>query len=620
MNHKVPKSLIVDILIFLRFAQIFLQVDRFEAQTLSTRLVEELGFHDIKDLSGYSAETLSSVMNVTFSKFQNHLLADVLKVRSLQPNVTRNMLMFVGGGFDIFNDEKKPFEIFKMKSGEMRADSFGIILPNGMELYTDQQTRSFMDYFQNQEQYVKRRLTQLNLNLNVNDSLFGMKMRAGNFTAAANANSNSAVECSFLLEKRLFKVELRDLSLLQVNDNFKESVINDLPESFHSKDHGCCNKYSAFYDNWGHFVITAAYGGGSLEIKTMVNATQGIEKAINDVRMQLEASIMGEFDATYNLASSTNLASSNSTHNLLWHGGDSNYHSLSLRHITRQDWKLWLNSLAKSPALLTTEMSLTPISEMVALVNKDKKLGCREALHYLLGGNFKIYLNKVQEIEENLRKSQETNRAKIAETVKPKSEKSCFPGSAKIWVRGINISKNLCDLSVGDEVLAFDAKTNELIYSPIFTFAHRSYNTITSYLKIVLSDNSFITISDKHLILANDKMVFAEEIKLGDVVKQVKPCESNFDVTECTVIKINRTVEKDFFAPFTLSGTIVVNNIFAACYANVSSFSLAHICVTPLRWAYYMGLNKIITITSDNQEMPVGIKCLTKLMKPFLYS
>jgi len=100
----------------------------------------------------------------------------------------------------------------------------------------------------------------------------------------------------------------------------------------------------------------------------------------------------------------------------------------------------WESSLATNPAVLTTKMSLTPIFEVVDLVDQKKTTGCRDALFDFLfvkkdvRSSWEEDLKKSPSIQEIFRIMEETNRKKMAEMTKTSSE-DCFPGTSFVWVR-----------------------------------------------------------------------------------------------------------------------------------------------------------------------------------------
>ena len=94
------------------------------------------------------------------------------------------------------------------------------------------------------------------------------------------------------------------------------------------------------------------------------------------------------------------------------------------------------------------------------------------------------------------------------------------------------------------------------------------------------------------------------------------------------IVQIDEDTLEGLYAPFTLMGTIIVDNIVASCYANVPNvpfFGLAHIpcqtfahaSVVLLRAAYNLGFSKFLDIPRG-KDMPACIEIPLEYIKPYL--
>lgn len=140
------------------------------------------------------------------------------------------------------------------------------------------------------------------------------------------------------------------------------------------------------------------------------------------------------------------------------------------------------------------------------------------------------------------------------------------------------------DLQIGERIL--DADGN---YSPVLMFfVHQKQGLIVEYLQIS-TDESTLEITPTHLLLMRHqdesnppRYLQAQRLRVGDSIFSI-----NETMKEMKVIEIIRNIKRnDAFAPLTESGTLVVDNTIASCYAQYESHWLIHWILFPLRWWY----------------------------------
>ena len=609
-------------------------------------MVEQLGLLTLNDLKEHSIESLNYLLKKELSQSGVQMLKEIFDLGSKK---LYSIFMCVGNGYNILNDEIKPFALFKMNEEPLQDTLHGVRIPKGMELSKIQQSETFMEHFEEEGLYIRNRLTQLGITADVDIGMFKMKSRSGITRESSLKGSFSTIENSFLYEKRLFRVDMKDMEALTLMDTFKHSVLSDrLPRIYDKNIPDNRADFESFFNSWGHFVVTRAYGGGSVELKYNSIGNQNSAKHLSDVRVGLEIAfrnISGGFDMQLRSSDLSDYTSILNTSHLKWNGGDSKYQAATVNSASPEMWKKWESSLAANPALLTTEMSLIPIYDVVNLVDPSKSSGCRDALHDLLGGKFTIYLKKEEENkrlkeeeekkkQEENKKLEESNRKKIAEKTEPQSS-SCFPGDSFVWVRYKNGPIPMRHIKIGDEVLCLNSNQTKLVYSPVFMFGHKDEARPTTYLKIYTDCDCSITISPKHLlqIQKNGKkeaeFTFADEVKTEDsVFTTVNNNFNNFNIVCSKVVRIEKIISEGLYAPFTLSGTIIVDNFLASCFANIpnvfllgftkiSNQHLAHVTLTPLRAAYYFGFSRILNIPLG-KDMPSCIEWGLPYIYPYL--
>lgn len=119
----------------------------------------------------------------------------------------------------------------------------------------------------------------------------------------------------------------------------------------------------------------------------------------------------------------------------------------------------------------------------------------------------------------------------------------------------------------------------------MLTFIDRDPNATQSFIQVTAENGVTITTTPSHLLLlaAADgwREVFAANVEVGDVLLTRGPGS----VMRPSRVASTRMVKKlGVYAPLTRAGTIIVDDALASCYAIVSSHSLAHAAMAPLRW------------------------------------
>jgi len=132
---------------------------------------------------------------------------------------------------------------------------------------------------------------------------------------------------------------------------------------------------------------------------------------------------------------------------------------------------------------------------------------------------------------------------------------ACFPGDATSQVEGVGEVK-LKNLKLGDIVL-----TGNGYYQPIYSFGHRNSNSEIEYLKIITKSSEIIMSRDHMIFLDGGRSVPAGHVKIGDKLVAT-------DDETSTVLDFKNVRAQGAFAPFTASGTIVVNGFKASSFVS----------------------------------------------------
>lgn len=137
----------------------------------------------------------------------------------------------------------------------------------------------------------------------------------------------------------------------------------------------------------------------------------------------------------------------------------------------------------------------------------------------------------------------------------------CFSGENTVNVKTSSspsiISKKLKDVKIGDVI-----QTGESEYEKVYAFGHFQPNQKTPYLQLFLEGNSDpLEVSEKHMVFVEERAIPASHLKVGDRLTSNGP-----------IIKsIKHANGVGAFAPFTRSGTVMINGVKASSYVSLQN-------------------------------------------------
>jgi len=151
----------------------------------------------------------------------------------------------------------------------------------------------------------------------------------------------------------------------------------------------------------------------------------------------------------------------------------------------------------------------------------------------------------------------------------------CFSGDSTVQVQNKG-AVTMFDLQLGDRVKV-NTNNNNDSFEPIYSFGHKDSTVSANYLRITTTTTSSqpLELSKDHMLVIEKEgkqhhYVPASSIEVGDVLLVVASSDNDESITNtnsaATVIRIESVTRKGAFAPFTPSGTIVVNDILASNY------------------------------------------------------
>ena len=165
-------------------------------------------------------------------------------------------------------------------------------------------------------------------------------------------------------------------------------------------------------------------------------------------------------------------------------------------------------------------------------------------------------------------------------------EAACFPGNATVLLKG-GKRVRMDELEVGNSVLSIHPTTSKPIYSKVYIWGHRDPHTTTTYLHIA-HPQGYLHISADHLILGGYEktLIPAHELRVGDVIYFMslstsqhmvsdvdRNVEDSYSLISVPVLHIHAYIHMGYYAPFTLNGLIVVDNIATSVYSQLPTHS-----------------------------------------------
>ncbi|XP_071114325.1 uncharacterized protein [Haliotis cracherodii] len=202
---------------------------------------------------------------------------------------------------------------------------------------------------------------------------------------------------------------------------------------------------------------------------------------------------------------------------------------------------------------------------------------------------------------------------RVSEKIADKAEENgagCFPADARVTIAtGETIT--LSNLQIGQKVLVSLGRTG-YDFSTVYLFGHLQEASVANFINIE-TENHTITLSPDHYLYTRKKQCWvqtkAEDVTTGDILLT----EHGDVMKEEKVTRISTSLEKGLYAPFTMTGTIVVNGVLASCYVNCISPGWAHVLLWPVRILYRLCPSLLASVSKPKTNgIPTWIQFLRR--------
>ena len=160
----------------------------------------------------------------------------------------------------------------------------------------------------------------------------------------------------------------------------------------------------------------------------------------------------------------------------------------------------------------------------------------------------------------------------------------CYPQSAT-FVDGFGTRRSMESLSIGEEVQIL-GKEGSVCYDTVYMAIQHEPGVGREFIRITTTRGKKLNITKDHLVFVKDGERFAaipaRDVMVGNKVQTV----DNGLPVEDSVEYINKVFEKGAYAPITMSGTMLVDDVHTSCFFDVLSHSSSQLAMSVVRKLY----------------------------------
>lgn len=150
----------------------------------------------------------------------------------------------------------------------------------------------------------------------------------------------------------------------------------------------------------------------------------------------------------------------------------------------------------------------------------------------------------------------------------------CFPAAATAQLSSGRVVR-MDELQTGDNVLVAPG-----IFSPIIGWTHRDSTPMSAiYTRLDTDSGHSLTTTDGHYVYADGKMMKAEDVRVGMVMKTGTGSDT-------AVVDVRRVADNGLYNPQTIHGDIVVDGLLSTTYTKTVPPMTAHAMLAPIRAAF----------------------------------
>ncbi|CAF1210578.1 unnamed protein product [Rotaria sordida] len=190
----------------------------------------------------------------------------------------------------------------------------------------------------------------------------------------------------------------------------------------------------------------------------------------------------------------------------------------------------------------------------------------------------------------------------------------CFSGDSLIRLSN-GENKQIAYLKSGDEILTIEQ--SKIVSTQMIMMLDKQISKEALFYKLRTESGHEISLTDFHLIPiissnGNQTYLAAKHIQIGDFLYVL----FNDKLQYSPVINITIEIKKGYYAPLTMKGTLLVNDVLASCFAYAKNHHLAQLYMFPFR-LYYKLTRFFYLNDSFNNYKSEGLHWIIAIMFDF---
>lgn len=165
---------------------------------------------------------------------------------------------------------------------------------------------------------------------------------------------------------------------------------------------------------------------------------------------------------------------------------------------------------------------------------------------------------------------------------------TCFPGDALVRVEAGHTLR-MDELQFGDRV-----QISHDTHSDVYFFGHRLDSAVVQYTRMhydcpTSGEVKNVRMSPQHYLYVNGRLQTAGSVRVGDRLRAA------VDGTDSLLVSdVDSVFGKGAYAPTTLHGDVIVDDVVVSSYTDALHPGIAHRMLTPIRWLYRAGFYKAV--------------------------